>query len=486
MPSSKNKLQFHPEELLTPYPSHAAAPQGEEEEENPGAEGAESGVRLMASAHRSVPAPGQTKESPSRSQRQQKRTIKKEYAAKKSASKGSTGGVGKASRKVKEDTPGLRRFFAKNRKAFVIVGGLLSVAVFLLNMVSSCALLAQGGISAIGISTYPSQDADMFAAEAAYLEKEAELQGFLDQYRDSHECDEYHFDLDPIGHDPYVLISSVTALHGGAWTIDEVGGILDRLFAGQYILEEEIITETRQKTVTKTERRPVVDPETGETMLDEEGNPLWEEYEYEETVSYPYRIANVSLENFDLSHLPVHMMSQTQLTLYATYMGTLGNRPDLFPDSSYVAAYYNTAYTPYEIPPEALEDEQFAAMIREAEKYLGYPYVWGGDSPATSFDCSGYVSWVINHCGVGWDIGRLGAEGLRNLCSQVSPANAKPGDLVFFKGTYDAPNPNGATHVGIYVGENMMIHCGDPIQYTNISARYWEEHFMAFGRLPQP
>ena len=192
---------------------------------------------------------------------------------------------------------------------------------------------------------------------------------------------------------------------------------------------------------------------------------------------------NLQLENFNLSHVPVYIMSHDQLSMYATYMSTLGNRPDLFPDSSYVDAYYNTEYEVYEIPPEALADPQFAAMIEEAEKYLGYPYVWGGSSPSTSFDCSGFVSYVLNNCGVGWDVGRLGASGLLGICTRVSSANVQPGDLIFFEGTYDT---TGASHVGIYVGNNMMIHCGDPIQYARIDTSYWQSHFLAFGRLPSP
>ena len=168
---------------------------------------------------------------------------------------------------------------------------------------------------------------------------------------------------------------------------------------------------------------------------------------------------------------------------YAMYMGTLGNRPDLFGSSSYVGRYYGSEYPTYEIPPEALEDEQFAAIIKEAEKYLGFPYVWGGSSPSTSFDCSGFVSYVYNNCGLGWSFGRLGAEGLRQICAYVSPANAKPGDLIFFQGTYDT---TGASHVGIYVGNNTMLHCGDPIQYSDITSSYWQQHFYQFGRLPSP
>ena len=213
-----------------------------------------------------------------------------------------------------------------------------------------------------------------------------------------------------------------------------------------------------------------------ETRTDSEGNS------YTVEVPYNYYICNVTLDNFDLSHLPVYIMGEDQVSMYATYMATLGNRPDLFPRSKYPNASQREDYLDYDVPPEALEDETFAAMLAEAEKYLGYPYVWGGSSPATSFDCSGFVSWVINHSG--WDVGRLGAKALCNLCTPVSPANARPGDLVFFINTYDAPDPNAPTHCGIYVGNNMMIHCGNPISYANLSSNYWQEHFYCYGRLP--
>ena len=247
------------------------------------------------------------------------------------------------------------------------------------------------------------------------------------------------------------------------------------LFEKQYILTETVTTETRYRTETRTGYYTYTDPDTGATTLIP--------YQYDVQVPYTYYICTVELENFNLSHVPVYIMSQDQLSMYATYMGTLGNRPDLFSSSAYVGMYYNTEYEVYEIPPEALEDEQFAAMIEEAEKYLGYPYVWGGSSPGTSFDCSGFVSWVLNNCGVGWNVGRLGADSLRHICTTVSSANAKPGDLIFFHGTYDT---TGASHVGIYVGNGMMIHCGDPIQYASINTSYWQSHFLSFGRLPSP
>jgi cell wall-associated NlpC family hydrolase len=230
------------------------------------------------------------------------------------------------------------------------------------------------------------------------------------------------------------------------------------LFDYQYTLTETVTTETRTRTVTNDD---------GET----------------ETEEYTYYICTVTLENFNLSHVPVYTLTEDQLSMYAMYMATLGNRPDLFPDSEYVGKYTGGTEIDYEIPPEALEDEQFAAMMAEATKYIGYPYVWGGSSPSTSFDCSGFVSWVLNHCGAGWNVGRLGAQGLYNICTPVSSANAQPGDLVFFVGTYDTP---GVSHVGIYVGDGVMLHCGDPIKYSNIETSYWQSHLYAFGRLPTP
>ena len=308
----------------------------------------------------------------------------------------------------------------------------------------------------------------MLAAEAAYYAMEDELREYLNSYESTHDYDEYHFDLDEIEHDPYVLISMITALKGGEWTIDEIGGILETLFEKQYILTETVTTETRYRTETHIGY-----------YTDENGN--LQSYEYEVEVPYTWYICHVELENFNLSHVPVHIMSHDQLSMYAVYMSVLGNRPDLFPGSPYVNRYYYTKYEKYEIPPEALADEQFAAIIKEAEKYLGYPYIWGGSSPDTSFDCSGFVSYVYNNCGMHWSFGRLGAEGLRGMCAYVSPESARPGDLIFFEKTYDTA---GASHVGIYVGNNRMLHCGDPIHYASIDTSYWRSHFLQFGRLP--
>ncbi len=411
---------------------------------------------------------------------QQKRAIKKEYMAAKAGKTGKntvkgTQKTAKTAKKAAEGTKKSAQFLARHWKGALIALAILLIVAFLLSVVSSCSVMVQSGASALGGSSYAVEDTSMQDAEAQYCALEAELQNYLDTYESTHDYDEYHYDLDDIEHDPYVLLSAISALHGGEWTIDEVGGTIQMLFDKQYILTETVTTETRYRTETRTGTRTVTDPETGATTT--------EEYEYEVEVPYTYYICTVELENFNLSHVPVYIMSQDQLSMYATYMSSLGNRPDLFPSSEYVNRYYYTEYEDYEIPAEALSDPQFAAMMEEAEKYLGYPYVWGGSSPSTSFDCSGFVSWVVNNCGEGWNIGRLGADGLRHLCTGVTSANVQPGDLIFFQGTYET---TGASHVGIYVGNNMMIHCGDPIQYADISSAYWQEHFLSFGRLPSP
>ena len=398
---------------------------------------------------------------------QQKQAIKKQYAAAKHNQAAQTTAkaaenTAKAAKKAAEKAEKAGKYVWEHRRGFAIAAVILLMLAFLLNGLSSCSVIMDGVGSGIAASTYPSQDADMLSAEAQYCAMEAELQHYLDTYESTHDYDEYHFDLDTIEHDPYVLISIITALHQGEWTLDEVQGTLQMLFDRQYILTEDVVVETRYRTET-------------DTWTDADGNTHTDTYQ----VPYDYYICTVTLENFNLSHVPVYIMSEEQLGMYATYMATLGNRPDLFPGSGYIGKYVEGSYTDYDIPPEALDDEVFAAIIKEAEKYLGYPYVWGGSSPSTSFDCSGFVSWVINHSG--WDVGRLGAQGLCNICTPVSSANVKPGDLVFFTGTYDTP---GVSHVGIYVGNNMMIHCGDPISYANLNSNYWQSHFYRYGRLP--
>ena len=342
--------------------------------------------------------------------------------------------------------------------------GLLAAALCLIlllslqSCLSSMTTVGNGLVGAVATSTYPSEDADMLGAEAAYCAMEDELQDYLDSYQRTHDYDEYHFDLDDIEHDPYVLISILTALREGAWTLEEVQGTLQMLFDRQYILTEDVVVEQRYYLET-------------DTWTDEDGNTHSDTYR----VYYDYYICTVTLENFNLSHLPVYLMGEETLSRYALYMATLGNRPDLFPSSPYVGKYTNKPPA-HEIPEDYLADETFAALLKEAEKYVGYPYVWGGSSPSTSFDCSGFVSYVYNQCG--WDFGRLGAQGLYNISARTS--SPKPGDLVFFTGTYDTP---GISHVGIYVGDGWMLHCGDPISYANLNTSYWQSHFYAYGKL---
>ena len=393
-----------------------------------------------------------------------KQKLKKQYAkqarqaAKQTAKQGA-----KAAGKTAAATEKL----AERAVAFVKrhpVGALIALAcVVLVLSLQSCAssliTLGNAAAGAVGATTYPAQDGDMLGAEAAYCSLEAELQHYLDTYESTHDYDEYHYDLDAIEHDPYVLVSILSAWHEGEWTLADVQPTLQMLFDRQYTLTENVVKERRYYIET-------------DTWTDEDGNTHTDSYR----VYYDYYICTVTLDNFNLSHLPIYIMGEDKVSRYSLYMATLGNRPDLFPGSSYVGKYTSPPEG-YEVPGEYLDDETFAAMLSEAEKYLGYPYVWGGSSPATSFDCSGFVSWVVNHSG--WNVGRLGAQGLYNICTRTS--SPRPGDLVFFKGTYDTP---GVSHCGIYVGDGMMIHCGDPISYANLNSSYWQAHFYAYGRLP--
>lgn len=393
-----------------------------------------------------------------------KQKLKKQYAkqarqaAKQTAKQGA-----KAAGKTAAATEKL----AERAVAFVKrhpVGALIALAcVVLVLSLQSCASslvsLGNAAAGAVGATTYPAEDGDMLGAEAAYCSLEAELQHYLDTYESTHDYDEYHFDLDAIEHDPYVLVSILSAWHEGEWTLTDVRPTLQMLFDRQYTLTENVVKERRYYIET-------------DTWTDEDGNTHTDSYR----VYYDYYICTVTLDNFNLSHLPIYIMGEDKVSRYSLYMATLGNRPDLFPGSSYVGKYTSPPEG-YEVPGEYLDDETFAAMLSEAEKFLGYPYVWGGSSPATSFDCSGFVSWVVNHSG--WNVGRLGAQGLYNICTRTS--SPRPGDLVFFTGTYDTP---GVSHCGIYVGDGMMLHCGDPISYANLNSSYWQAHFYAYGRLP--
>ena len=400
----------------------------------------------------------------------QKQKIKREYAkAARAAGQTAQGAAGAAARAAKNSAAAAKRaakesqktasFVARHWKGVLLVGGAGLMLLLIMGGLQSCTAMFGSAGTGLAATSYLSEDEDMLGAEAAYSDLEADLQHELDNYESLHPgYDEYRFDLDEIGHDPYVLTSILAALHEGVFTLDDVQGDLAMLFEKQYTLTQTIETETRYRTETRT---------------DSEGN------EYEVEVPYTYYICNVKLVNNDLSHLPVSIMGEDELSMYAAYMQTLGNRPDLFPTGSYPNASTVKEPTYYEIPPEALEDETFAAMIAEADKYVGYPYVWGGSSPSTSFDCSGFISWVLNHSG--WSVGRQTAQGLYNICTPVTAGQAKPGDLVFFVGTYDTP---GVSHVGLYVGNSVMLHCGDPISYTNLNSSYWQQHLYCYGRLP--
>lgn len=403
---------------------------------------------------------------------QQKRQIKRQYAAAKAGYSGKTvKHTAKGAEKAVKNTEKAAKFVSASKKPLLVVLAIALLLMFFLNVVSSCSVIVEGVGSVLAGSTYPASDSALLNAEAAYTAKEEELQRYLDNYTGTHDYDEYHFDLDEISHDPYVLLSLLSAMNPGDWTASEITRMVEDLFDRQYILTEFVETETRYRTETRTDYEYVYNPDTGSYE--------WRSYTHTVQVPYEYRICTVTLENRDLSHLPVELLSGSQLNMYATYMATLGNRPELFPDSPYVDLYLNKTDQSFDIPADAIPSDQVAAMLREAQKYLGYPYVWSGSSPETSFDCSGYVCWVVNHSG--WNIGRLSAQGICNVCAPISAANAQPGDLVFFKGTYDTP---GVSHCGIYVGNNTMIHCGDPIKYANLNTNYWQSHFYCFGRLP--
>ena len=396
----------------------------------------------------------------------QKQQIKRQYAkaaragGAKAAQK-TTEATAKAAKKTAEATKRTTSFFVRHWKGCLIVIGLAFIVFMLFGGMSSCSVIGGNSSGTILASSYLSEDADILGAETTYAALEAELQNTIDNIESVYPgYDEYRVDADEIEHDPYVLISMLSAWHEGVFTMPEAQTILEMFFEKQYILTVTEEVEIRYRTET-------------DSWTDEDGNTHTDTYE----VPYEYYILNVHLENFNLSHVPVYIMGEETLSLYAVYMSTLGNRPDLFPSSSYIPKYITNPPAEYEIPAEHLEDETFARLIEEAEQYLNYPYVWGGSSPETSFDCSGFVSYVLTNSGL-YDTGRLGAQGLYNISTPVS--SPRPGDLVFFVGTYDTP---GVSHVGIYVGDGMMLHCGDPIQYSSLNTSYWQSHFYAYGRV---
>ncbi len=386
-----------------------------------------------------------------RSREAQKKIIKREMqeAAYKKSAKEAANEVGNISRRFvdqAEDIAGKVAEFIKEHPKEIAIGvAVVLLIIFIAGTFSSCGSVA-GGMSNIGVTTsYTAEDADILAAEADYRELEEELQDTIDNIEDDYpDYDEYQYELDNIGHNPYQLAAFLTVLFED-YTEAEVQETLQEIFERQYELTIEEIVEER---------------------TDEDGE------------AYDYYILKTTLVNNTMDTVVREWgLDDDTLGRYEILLETYGNRKYLFEDDIYAIV---DPEDEYEVPPEALTDTRFANMLREAERYLGYPYVWGGSNPSTSFDCSGYVCWVINHCGNGWNVGRTTANGLRARCTRVSVSDARPGDLIFFQGTYDTP---GASHVGIYVGNGMMIHCGNPIKYSSINTAYWRSHFMCYGRI---
>ena len=419
----------------------------------------------------------------------QKQAIKKEYAAAKAgktagesagyaagagkaAGGASAKGAGKAAKETKNVMERMAEFVSSHSHLILMLGGLLLVVMIVASAVGSCSAFFQSSTNVVIGTSYTAEDEDILGAEADYVAMETALQARLDNIRTEHDgYDEYNISMDEIGHNPYELASYLTILFE-SYTREQVQDTLTELFEGQYELTIDEVVETRTRIETREVEHTETDPETGE-------EDTWTETE-EYEVEYDYYILNVTLTNHGLGHVISEAgLTEDQMSRYAVLLQTYGNRKELFGDSPYAIITQEVLH--YDIPGEALTDERFRRMITEAEKYLGYPYVWGGASPSTSFDCSGFVSWVINHCGNGWSYGRLTAEGLRQVCAIIPRSEAKPGDLIFFQGTY---NTSGASHVGIYVGDGMMIHCGNPIQYASMETSYWQQHFYCFGRLP--
>ena len=392
----------------------------------------------------------------------QKQAIKKQYFASRAGTGSAKSTAAKGAEKVAQGTKALSekitQMVATNKKTLLIlIAGLLFIVVS--GTFSSCSAMFQGTTQMLLGTSFTAKKEDIIGANEDYKALEAALRSQIDNIERTHPgYDEYRYSLDEINHNPYELIAYLTLLFED-FTRDEVQETLQWLFDQQYQLTLEEEVEIRTGTTTST------DPETGE--------------ETEETYEYEYYILNVKLVNKGLGMVINNAgLSEDDMERYRVLLQTKGNYPDLFADDIYASG--GGEYTDYDIPGEALTDTRFANMIREAEKYLGYPYVWGGSSPSTSFDCSGFVSWVINNCGNGWSVGRQTANGLMGVCSIIPRDEAKPGDLIFFQGTYDTA---GASHVGIYVGNGMMIHCGNPISYASIETSYWQQHFYCFGRI---
>ena len=400
----------------------------------------------------------------------QRQQIKASYYARKTGSKISGGAANtarSAATKKAKAAAAKAAQFASTHAHMLLMGGVLVLLILVIFcFITSCSVFFPGGMGTVWTTSYTAEDEDILGAEADYQALEEALRAEIAAIPSSYpDYDEYTWDLAPITHDPHELAAVLTAIHE-AYTRGEVQGTMQSIFDAQY---EIILTETIEIR-TRTETRTGTDPTTGDT------------YTYEVEVQYEWRILNITLLNFGIDSVARGMLSGDDLDRYDILQETQGNRPELFGGASvgYGSDGSGEAGIDYEVPAEALSDPEFAAMLEEAEKYLGTPYVWGGSSPETGFDCSGYVCWMLNQSG--WDVGRTTANGLWQQSAKVSEHEAKPGDLVFFQGTYDTP---GASHVGLYVGDGMMISAGDPIKYSNIHSSYWDKHLLGFGRIPK-
>ena len=403
----------------------------------------------------------------------QKQRIKRQYAkeyrkAQKAGSKGSAAAK-KAKDAVSSTGQAVITAIKNHKGGLVVIGALVLLVIMVFSSLSSCSVMMEGAMGSILGTSYTSEDPDILQTESNYTALESGLRNELANIENTYSgYDEYRYDVDNIGHNPNELISYLTAKFD-AFTPEQVQTELEAIFEKQYSLTTRAETEIRYRTETRTGTTTSTDPVTGETTT--------EEYTYEVEVPYEYHILYVTLRNTGFGTAAVEGLTEEQKERYAATLSMKGNKPYLFGNDIYAN---ESAGEDYDIPGEALADPDFAALITEAEKYLGFPYVWGGSSPSTSFDCSGFVCYVFSNSGV-HNLPRTTAQGIYNQCAHIAPSEAKPGDIIFFTGTYDSPGP--VSHVGIYVGNNMMIHCGSPIQYVRTDSSYWTQHFYAFGRL---
>ena len=405
----------------------------------------------------------------------QKQAIKKEYAAAKAgaaATENTAAGTAKAAQGTASITEKAFQFVQSHSHIIIGIAAVGLLVLVIAGSVSSCSVLINGGGNVVLGTSYTAEDEDLKGVETDYTKLEDKLRKQIDRIETDHPgYDEYHYNLAEIGHNPYELASLLTVEFEN-YTRSQVQARLQSIFEAQYELklEEKVEIRTRKETRVGYRYNPITG--TGHT------------YTYQVTVQYEYKILNVTLLNRGMDYVARNSgLTDDQLERYEVTLECRGNRDDLFAGIAFATpdgAGSSGEYQDYDIPGEALTDEKFRKMITEAEKYLGYPYVWGGSSPSTSFDCSGFVSWVINHCGNGWNVGRQTANGLMGKCDIIPKSEAKPGDLIFFQKTY---NTSGASHVGIYVGNGMMIHCGSPISYASIETSYWRQHYYCMGRI---